>query len=103
MIVPGKNERDLAKFAQAHQDAANGGTNALGKVDIVLKPDATETRVDDPLCTPGALPQWRPTSASAAAAMTSVWLKETARGYFVLGHDASPATDRTFRHEMRRP
>lgn len=100
MIVPGKSEKDLAKFAQAHQEHANGGTNAI-RPEITLVPGADETVVTDTLCTPGALPQWRPTSESAALAV--VWLKATARGSFTLGHDASAATDRTFRYEVRRP
>lgn len=101
MIVPGLNEKDLAKFAQAHADAANGGTNALGKVEFALAPGEFETVVSDALCTPGALPQWQPTSAFAAQA--TVWLKATARGSFTLGHDMSSRTDRTFRYEIRRP
>lgn len=100
MNIPGKSERDLAKFAQAHQDAANGGTNAI-RPEIALVPGAAETVVADTICTAGALPQWRPTSESAAQAV--VWLKATARGSFTLGHNVSSATDRTFRYEVRRP
>lgn len=101
MIVPGKQEKDLAKFAQAHLDAANGGTNALGKRIVALTPGAAETAVDDTLCTDGALIDPVPTSESAASAR--IWLKETHRGGFTWGHDVSPATDRTFRYEVRRP
>lgn len=101
MIVPGKGERDLAKFSQAIGDLAQGGSNALGTMVVTLAPGATETTVSDARCTDGALVAAVPTSASAAA--TAVWLLATARGSFTWGHDASPATDRTFRYEIRRP
>jgi len=101
MITPGKGERDLAKFAQAISELAQGGSNALGASTVTLTPGTTETRVEDSRCSTGALIAPVPTSASAAAA--TVWLKETRRGGFTWGHDASDATDRTFRYEVRRP
>lgn len=100
MIVPGKTEKDLAKFSQAISDVAQGGTNALGGP-IALTVGANETDVEDSRCTEGALPRLEPCSASAATA--PVWLKATRRGGFTIGHDASTATDRVFRYEIRRP
>ncbi|GJD76209.1 hypothetical protein [Methylobacterium goesingense] len=101
MIVPGKGEKRLDRVVQALSDLAQGGTNALGRSDVILVPGETETRVDDPLCSDGALVTFAPLSASAAAAGT--FLKSTARGAFVLGHAVSDATDRVLRYEIRRP
>ncbi|KQP50837.1 hypothetical protein ASG40_12995 [Methylobacterium sp. Leaf399] len=101
MIVPGKNESNPEKVVQALSDLARGGTNALGASLVALASDVTETTVADSLCTEGALVAPIPTTQSAADAR--VWLKSTARGSFTWGHDASPATDRLFRYEIRRP
>lgn len=98
MNVPGNGERDPAKIATAIRDLASGGSNALGHV--TLAPDATQTIVPDARCAPGAMIVTVPASASAAA--TNLWLVSTRRGSFTLGHDSSPATDRSFRYEVRR-
>ena len=98
MNVPGNGEKDLAKFAQAIREIAQGGSNALGSV--ILVAGATSTAVTDIRCTEGAKIDWCPLSADAASAR--VWLAETRRGGFTLGHDAA-AVDRPFRYEVRRP
>ena len=51
-------------------------------------------------CGPGALPRWVPVTESASKA--TVWLVSADRRSFTVGHDLNPATDRTFRFEMRR-
>ncbi|SFG64944.1 hypothetical protein [Methylobacterium gossipiicola] len=101
MIIPGKGETRLDRIIQAIGEMATGGSNALGRADVVLAPGAAETVVTDSLCAPGALVTVAPLSASAAAA--GIFLKSTARGAFVLGHTVSDATDRVLRYEIRRP
>ena len=98
MNVPGNGEKDLAKFAQAIREMAQGSSNALGSV--TLAAGAVSTSVTDIRCTEGAKIDWCPLSTEAAAAR--VWLAETRRGGFTLGHDAGSA-DRPFRYEVRRP
>lgn len=98
MNVPGNSEKDLAKFAQAIREAALGGSNALG--DLVLAAGATSTIIADPRCSEGAKIDLCPLSEASAAAR--VWLAETRRGGFTLGHDVGGA-DRPFRYEVRRP
>jgi peptidoglycan biosynthesis protein MviN/MurJ (putative lipid II flippase) len=46
------------------------------------------------------VPRWVPVTESASKA--TVWLVSADRGSFTVGHDLNPATDRTFRFEMRR-
>lgn len=101
MIVPGKGETRLDRIIQALGELATGGSNALGRADIILVPGAEETTVTDTLCSPGALVVITPLSASAAAA--GIFLKSTTRGSFVLGHSVSDAADRALRYEIRRP
>jgi hypothetical protein len=101
MIVPGKGEKRLDRVVQALSDLAQGGTNALGRSDVILVPGETETRVEDPLCVESALVVLCPLTASAASAFP--FLKSATRGVFVLGHAVSDATDRVLRYEIRRP
>lgn len=98
MNVPGNGEKDLAKFAQAIREMAQGGSNALG--DVTLAAGTTSTTVSDTRCTEGAKVDLCPLSAASATA--TVWLAETRRGGFVLGHDAG-GVGRAFRYEIRRP
>lgn len=101
MIVPGKNETRLDRIVQTLSELAQGGSNAVGRTDVVLTPGAAETTVTDSLCTEGALVLLTPLTASAAGA--AIFLKSTARGAFVIGHPVSDATDRVLRYEVRRP
>lgn len=98
MIVPGNGEKDLAKFAQAIREMAQGGSNALG--DVTLAADTISTDVADARCSEGAKIDLCPLSAASADAR--VWLAATRRGGFTLGHDAA-GTNRSFRYEVRRP
>lgn len=98
MIVPGNGERDLTKFAQAIREMAQGGSNALG--DVTLVAGTTTTTVADSRCSEGAKVDLCPLSEASATAR--VWLAETRRGGFTLGHDAGGG-DRPFRYEVRRP
>lgn len=101
MIVPGKNETRFDRIVQAIAEIATGGSNAVGRAAITLAVDADETVVTDPLCTEASLVV--PVPMSAAAAVAGVFLKSTARGFFVLGHAVSGAADRVVRYEIRRP
>jgi hypothetical protein len=94
----GLTPQNLETHGDAIRDLAKGGTNAGSTV--TLNANATSTPVEDSLCTENTMVVLSPRSASAATA--PVFVQSTANGSFVLGHDNSPATDRTFDYEIRR-
>ncbi|GJE29808.1 hypothetical protein [Methylobacterium organophilum] len=98
MILPSDLERNLAIFARAIRDIAGGQTRAMGS-DVALS-EGTETAVTMALCAPGSQVVLTPLDAGAAAA--GLFLKDTARGSFTLGHAAGPG-GRMVRFEVRRP
>lgn len=98
MNLPGPQETNLVRIVAALREIAEGATNALARADAELGP-GTETRIDARLCVPGALVSWAELDPAAAAAQ--IWLKDTARGFFVLGHLSGPE-GRRLRYEIRR-
>lgn len=86
------------RIAAIVRQLAEGGTNALSATDAELSP-GTETRVDARLCEPRALVTFSPLDAGAAAA--DVFLQQTERGFFVLGHVAG-GEGRRIRYEIRK-
>lgn len=100
MNVPGRNETDLAKFSQAIDELARGGTNAIATGSFTLANGVSRTTVTCENGGPGALPRWVPITESASKA--TVWFISADRRSFTVGHDMNSATDRTFRYEMRR-
>ncbi|MEE7505219.1 hypothetical protein [Methylobacterium mesophilicum] len=100
MNVPGQNEKDLSLFARAIGDLARGATNAIASNTFTLANGVSRTVVPCENCGPGALPRWVPITESASKAQ--LWLVSADRRSFTVGHDLNPATDRTFRFEMRR-
>lgn len=100
MNVPGRNEKDLSLFSRAIDDLARGATNAISSATFTLANGVSRTKVPCENCSVGALPRWVPITESASKA--TVWLVSADRGSFTVGHDLNPATDRTFRFEMRR-
>lgn len=87
----------VAELAQAARQLVNGHTNALGT--FTLAPSALQTVVSDPNCSAGSHPVSVPTSSSAAS--SGWWIKAVADGAFTVGHLSSPASDQTFRYELR--
>jgi hypothetical protein len=85
------------RIAAIVRQIAEGATNAVS--DATLS-NGDETRIDSRLCVPGALVTLTPLDAGAASA--GLYLQDTARGFFVLGHGAG-ASGRRVRFEIRRP
>lgn len=85
------------RIAAIVRQIAEGATNAVGEATLAA---GAETRIESRLCVPGALVVPVPLDAGAAAA--SIFLKDTARGFFVLGH-AAGGGGRRVRFEVRRP
>lgn len=85
------------RIAAIVRQIAEGATNATAEATL----DAgTETRIDSLLCVPGALVV--PVALDAGAASASIYLKDTGRRFFVLGH-AAGGEGRRVRFEIRRP
>jgi len=89
-------ERDLAKFALAIQQLANGRSNAAGLV--TLAPGATSTTVSAINCAAGSAVLLFPATADAAAeaATTYVPAATVTKQQFVINHASSSQADRTF-------
>ncbi|MBA9067423.1 hypothetical protein FHR71_001153 [Methylobacterium sp. RAS18] len=85
------------RLAAIVRQIAEGSTHALS--DATLSTGA-ETRIESRLCVVGAHVVPVPLDAGAAAA--GIFLKDTGRGFFVLGH-AAGSEGRRVRYEIRRP
>lgn len=85
------------RIAAIVRQLTDGGTNALAEATLST---GLETRVESRLCVVGALVVPVPLDAGAASA--GIFLQETARGFFVLGH-APGGEGRRVRFEVRRP
>lgn len=85
------------RIAAIVRQIAEGATNAVSEATLGA---GTETRIEARLCAPGALVVPVPLDAGAAAA--GIFLQDTARGFFVLGH-AAGGEGRRVRFEIRRP
>ncbi|MGG3814210.1 hypothetical protein ABEV34_21560 [Methylorubrum rhodesianum] len=85
------------RIAAIVRQIAEGATNAVSEATLSA---GAETRVESRLCVPGALVVPVPLDAGAASA--GIFLKDTARGFFLLGHVAG-GEGRRVRFEIRRP
>lgn len=99
MNLPPPGETNLQRIVAALRDMAEGASNAISRTDAVLS-TGSETRIESRLATPGAHVTWAPLDAGSAAAV--IFLQETGRGFFVLGHVAG-GEGRRVRFEVRRP
>ena len=86
------------RIAAIVRQLAEGGTNAISNADAELS-TGSETQIDARLCEPRALVTFSPLDAGAAAA--GIFLQQTERGFFVLGHGAG-AAGRRIRYEIRK-
>lgn len=89
-------ERDLAKFALAIQQLANGRSNAAGLV--TLAAGATTTAVSAINCAAGSAVLLFPATADAAAALATTYVPAATvtRQQFIVNHASSALADRTF-------
>lgn len=92
MKVPGLREERLTEIVQAIQGLAAGGTNAGGQ--FTLTPSVTTTTVVNALCSPRSQVLLTAKTANAASA-TGVFVTPGTR-QFVVTHNSTAATDRTF-------
>lgn len=88
----------LRLLADGVNRALSGRLNITGEV--TLAAGATATTITDPRISAVSLILLDPRSASAAAALPSVYVGSQSNGTAVLRHDSAPATDRTFRYAV---
>jgi hypothetical protein len=93
LVWRGREDEHRRKLAQSIRGLLNGKMNNVSEVTLV--PDATQTVVTALNATANSEILLTPKSASAAAALSSLWV-QPGNGEVTLNHDASPATDRVF-------
>lgn len=94
--VPGRNNEDLTKINQAIEQIDQGRLNCSGT--FTLAAGATTTTVPAPTVASGTEINFSPTTANAAAAMTSTYIlaSNVSAGSFIVSHANAGTTDRTF-------
>lgn len=100
ITVPGLNETDPKKIVQAIQQLSAGRSNAVGTVTLAVS--AASTTVTDRNCAAGTVPILVPTTANAAAAVSTNYVPTATitNGSFVIQHANNTQADRTFRYAL---
>ena len=100
VYVPGRDEKDLTKYALSLQQFASGRSNAVGS--FTLTTGAASTTVTDANCAEGSTVIPIPTTANAAAELGNgtMYLSAAANGSFTFTHANSATTGRTFKYAI---
>ncbi len=93
-FVPGTLESDLKKILLSLQQLAAGRSNATGSV--TLAANTTTTTVTPINCAAGSAVFLCPTTANAAAALSTTYVSTVAKQSFTLTHANNAQVDRTF-------
>lgn len=88
----------LFKLAVAINQILNGGINSVGT--LTLTAGATSTAVTDARAGANSVPLLIPASATAAAAVTSVYVSARAKGSFTISHNSTADTNRTYLYAL---
>jgi len=89
----GPPEEHIRKVSLAVRQMLEGKTNNY--FDVTLEPDATQTIIERERVNIDSKVSLTPQSASAASALTSIWV-EVSYGRITVHHDSQPDTDRSF-------
>ena len=89
----GEPSEHIRKVALAVRQMLEGKTNNY--FDVTLEPDATQTIVERERVNIDTKVSLTPQSASAAAAITFLWV-EVSYGRITVHHDSQPDSDRSF-------
>ena len=92
------NETDLNRVVFMVQELARGRNNAVGT--FTLTTSATTTAVTSINCGAGSTVLIQPTTANAAAALTTTFIGTVANGSFTVTHANNAQTDRTYRYAI---
>lgn len=96
--VVNRDEKDLTVFSLAINELTQGRSNAHGTV--TLTANAASTVVTNANCASGSSVDLNPTTANAAAALTTTyWV--AANGSFTITHANNAQTDRTFTYAIQ--
>jgi len=99
VYVPGRDEKDLSKFALSLQQFASGRSNAVGS--FTLATGAATTTVTDANCAVGSTVIPIPTNAASATEFgAGSWYITPANGSFVVTHINSATAGRTFAYAI---
>jgi hypothetical protein len=98
---PATGERDLTRIVTAIRDLFMGRSNAMGQ--FTLTPSVTSTVVTATNCGDQSVIHLTPRTASAAAALTSVYITaaDTVPGQFTVTHNSDAAEDRIFGYSIQ--
>ena len=96
-LVPIRNsdyDQQLYLLSETLNKVIAGRANNTGS--FTLAAGTTTTTVVDPAFESSMIPNWAPTTANAAGAMTNLYLSARANGTFTLTHANSGQVDRAF-------
>lgn len=98
--VPGRDEKDLSKFALSLGELAAGRSNAVGTVTLTVS--AATTTVTDANCASGSTVVTEAMTLNAAAEKGNgtMYISAVANGSFTITHANSATTGRTFRYAI---
>lgn len=96
--VPGREEKDLSKYALSLQQLASGRSNAIGSVTLATGSATTVVTTLTGICAPGSVPILIPTTANAATEFgAGTWyISSVGLNTFTITHVNSATTTRTF-------
>lgn len=101
--VPPLNNPNISQqvliLAQTLIEMLKGRDNSVSS--FTLAANATTTTVEDNLFNSDMTPNWTPTTANAAGAMTNLYVSARTNGSFTLTHSNTATTDRTFLYSRR--
>jgi len=87
-------DQAITRHAESINGLIDGRADVVG--DFTLTAGATSTVVSDNKFESGMVPVWVPKSATAATAMTALFLSARAQGSFTVTHNNTADVDRTF-------
>ncbi len=87
-------EKDLTKFAFAIQQLGQGRSNAVGSV--TLRTNQITTTVTNLTCGTESVPLLVPRTLAAASALATTYVSSVLAGSFILTHDSTANSVRTF-------
>lgn len=91
--------QQLLLLAQTLIEMLKGRDNSTGT--FTLTANAATTTVTDNLFSSDMVPVWTPTTATAATAMTNVYVSARTNGSFTLTHANTADADKTFLYVRR--
>ncbi len=96
--VPAPNETNLFRIVRGIRDLFEGRRNTTGS--FTLTANAASTTVTHANFGKDSVLSWAPTTANAAAALTTTYVSTRSNGSFVLTHANNAQVDKTFYYSI---